>query len=39
MNKKQLYAAPATEVLILSLESGVLIGGSGETRDPWDEDE
>lgn len=39
MNKKQLYAAPATEVLELRLESALLVGGSGETRDTWDEDE
>ena len=35
MKQKQLYSAPETEVLVLSMESGVLIGGSGETRGMW----
>ena len=30
MNKKQLYAAPETEVLMLAPESGVLVTVSGE---------
>ena len=41
MIKKQMYEAPATEVLELKLE-GVIASspfGSGETRDAWDESE
>lgn len=33
MNKKQLYAAPETEVLELKLESNVLQTGSGSIPD------
>ena len=38
MNKKQLYAAPATEVLELRLEGGILTTSnpSPETGDEWE---
>jgi len=42
MNKKQLYAAPATEVLELRLENAVLTisGGEASGQDViWDETE
>ena len=39
MIKKELYAAPETEVLELVFKQAVLLGsptGSGESKDPWD---
>lgn len=39
MMKKELYAAPTTEVLELQPESALLIGGSAETRGTWDEED
>ena len=38
MKQKQMYEAPATEVLELKLEGGILSNSFGDTV-TWDEDE